>query len=64
MSEKLIFIKIHASENVILHFAELFKVDLKYQSQTIDLEVPVKYKWMANEITKPDPNSQVYKRAP
>lgn len=64
MSEKLIFVKIHASEKVILHFAELFDVELKFQTQTIDLDTTTNFKWMGNELTKPDPDSRVFRRAP
>lgn len=63
MSDELIFIKIHADREVKMHFANVYDIELKFQTPRFHHNFNVPFKWMANEATQPNTDSFVYKRA-
>lgn len=69
MEDDLIFITVDAEDEVFYHFAKMYSIDLtcdRTDQIPIDTEGPIKFiaNLMATDLTRPNPNSQAYKRSP
>ncbi|RZC33898.1 anoctamin-5-like [Asbolus verrucosus] len=63
LNENINFIKIHVPRNVLLHFAEIFGVELAFQNIEFKPVPPRPCKFMANELTMPQFSGPIYRRA-
>ncbi|XP_068912483.1 anoctamin-4-like isoform X2 [Tenebrio molitor] len=57
------FIKIHAPDNVLLNFAEIFNIQLSFQNVDYKVYPTRPYEFMGTELTLPDIYSPNYARA-
>ncbi|KAJ3641473.1 hypothetical protein Zmor_027980 [Zophobas morio] len=57
------FIKIHAPTEILVQFAELFGIELTFQRVDYKIRPSKPYKFMATELTVPDPFGAVFARA-
>ncbi|XP_074029186.1 anoctamin-4 isoform X2 [Leptinotarsa decemlineata] len=58
------FLKIHASDDIVMHFADLCSVDLACRNIYYRPPIPPSPKFMATPLIIPDEDSYLYRRAP